>query len=279
MRITRAAPALLLATTACAPALTPRQELTWDAYKACISEGSTTTLDQIAPNGVWHISGREGQVFRVHNCMIRYWQQAAQDGRVPALPPALKVTNPASSAPATGFIAELPAWVKGDEWKFRSESSAGKSTFVWTFDREESIDGIPHYVIKSGKREIFYRKTDLALSRETLEGTVVIQHTPHRVKYVWPLTKGATWEQTYRTERPVDRRTSDHVDVATVEAEETITVPAGTFRTLKIAYRAKGTSAISYEEWYSPEARMWVRVREQRQAGPRIRELTAYTKR
>jgi hypothetical protein len=89
--------------------------------------------------------------------------------------------------------------------------------------------------------------------------------TPPRVGYVWPLSAGLSWEQTYRLERPVDKKTFDRVDAATVEAEEAT-----------IAYRFKSTGAISYEEWYAPDVRMWVRDREPLEAGPRVRELTTY---
>jgi hypothetical protein len=71
-----------------------------------------------------------------------------------------------------------------------------------------------------------------------VNGAVVVLWTPPRVGYVWPLSAGLSWEQTYRLERPVDKKTFDRVDAATVEAEEAT-----------IAYRFKSTGAISYEAW------------------------------
>lgn len=236
---------VLLAATACASGLTPRQELTWDAYKACQAEGPSTNLEGVSPDGGWRVIGREGEVFKVHRCMQAYWRRAAGDGRVPPLPPSLEVTKRAATSAVS---VPLPIWAKGDEWAFRSESPTGNATFVWIVDREESVDGVPHYVIKSGRREIFYRKSDLATSQETVNRAVVVRNRPPRIRYVWPLAVGASWEQTYRQERPVDRQTSDLIDVTTVEAEETLTVPAGTFRTIKIVRRRKATGAIAYEE-------------------------------
>ncbi len=55
-----------------------------------------------------------------------------------------------------------PVWTLGDEWTYRWESPRGKGTYVWSVDREEIVDGIEHYVIRSGQREIYYRKSDLA---------------------------------------------------------------------------------------------------------------------
>jgi hypothetical protein len=54
--------------------------------------------------------------------------------------------------------------------------------------------------------------------------------------------------------------------VVTVESEEPVAVPAGTFRALKLVYRHKTTGAIYYEEWYAPEVGMLVRGHERRSA-------------
>jgi hypothetical protein len=69
---------------ACAGQLTPWQELTWDAYKACQSEGPSTRLDRVRENGSWYIEGREGEVFKVHNCMLQYRAEALKAGRMKA---------------------------------------------------------------------------------------------------------------------------------------------------------------------------------------------------
>ncbi|HJY82307.1 MAG TPA: hypothetical protein VKK81_14650 [Candidatus Binatia bacterium] len=147
---------------------------------------------------------------------------------------------------------------------------------MWSVDREEAIDGVSHYVIKTGTREIFYRKADGALSRETVDGVTVLKHTPSRLLYAWPMRVGETWEQTILEERPKDRQTSERIDTVTVEAEELVIVPAGTFRTFKIVCRNKKTGALRYEQWYSPEAAQWVKIRENLDSGLRVRELIAF---
>ena len=141
---------------------------------------------------------------------------------------------------------------------------------------EVGVDGIPHYVIKTGTREIFYRKSDLASSRETVDGVIVMKHTPSRLHYVWPMHVGQTWDQTTLEERPVARQTTERVDTVSVEAEETVTVPAGTFKALKLVYRNKKTNAIRYEAWYSPELKQVVKLRENLGSGLRVRELIAF---
>jgi len=77
---------------ACAPVLSPRQELTWDAYKECQVAGISARLDRIQADGGWDLTGREGDIYRVDRCMLEYWQRASREGRVPTLPASHTVT-------------------------------------------------------------------------------------------------------------------------------------------------------------------------------------------
>jgi hypothetical protein len=192
---------------------------------------------------------------------------------------ALAAEKRASISTATTVAAigvPVPVWKRGDEWTFCWGSPTGKGSYVWSVDREEMVEGVSHYVIKQGTREIFDRTADFAYTRETVNGAVVRQHTPSRIRYVWPLEVGKTWEQAFREDRPVDRRTDEREDVASVEAEETVTVRAGTFQTLKIVYRNKLTGAIRYEEWYAPEVKVPVQIRERLDSGLQVRDLIAH---
>jgi hypothetical protein len=136
-----------------------------------------------------------------------------------------------------------PTWNVG-EWALRYESPVANGTYVWSVSREEALDGVPHYVLKTGTREIFFRKTDLAFTDERVDGKAVILSRPSRLRYVWPLVVGKTWDQAYRDERPVDRQTTDREDAVTIEGEEKISVPAGTFTTFKLVHRNKRTGSI-----------------------------------
>src|SRR5262249_1322529 len=161
-------------------------------------------------------------------------------------------------SPSPNGSVEVPVWKRGYEWAFRYESPTGSGTYVWSVDREEVIDAVPQYVIKTGTREIFYRKSDFAITHETVDGAVVYRSTPPRLRHVWPMNVGQTWDQTMLEERPVSRQTNDRVDTVTVEAEEAVTVPAGTFKTLKVVCRNKKTGATRYEAWYSLELKQVV---------------------
>jgi len=200
------------------------------------------------------------------------WARAR--GRQVTQAPAVSPTGSAVGS-SLGPIT-VPAWKVGDEWQFAYKSPTDSGTYVWSVNRVESLDGVGHYVIRTSTREILYRVSDLAPSLERVDGVVVLRDTPPRMAYSWPLEVGKTWEQSNRQERPVDRTTLDRNSVWTVEAEETITVLAGTFQTARISWRNKNTGALLYEMWYAPEVKQWVKIREVLSNGQRERELMSY---
>lgn len=168
-----------------------------------------------------------------------------------------------------------PVWHVGDQWAFRWQSVDGEGNYTWTVDRLETIDGVEHYVIRSGPREIYFRATDLATSLETLSGRVERRNLPPRVGFSWPLSTGAMWRQRYLEEgdglTPAERA----IDWA-VEGEEYVTVQGGAFRALRIVARFHPTPELVYEMWYAPAVKQWVRLKEYFPAGVRSRELTDF---
>ena len=136
---------------------TPQQDRTYAAWAKCQAAGhdarGSVKLDRVEPDGrpqFWMTGDGMAGWQEVRQCM------AEQMVKIP-LPPSLKVSS-ASTQMAGLVVPEPPAWVKGDEWEFRSESPTGRSTFKWTVDRLVVMDGVAHYVIKTGSREIFYRE-------------------------------------------------------------------------------------------------------------------------
>ena len=190
---------------------------------------------------------------------------------------------PVTADDSTGTVAAAPSgpvtapvWQVGNEWKYSYKGPSDSGTYVWSVNRIESVDGSPHYVIKSGAREILFRVSDLAFSLERINGVVVSRESPSRLSYVWPLTVGKTWEQSTVREGPVDRQTVTRDSLYTVVAEETITVPAGTFRTFKIVWRHKHTRALINELWYAPDVKQLVKIRESLWNGIGERELLGF---
>jgi hypothetical protein len=189
---------------------------------------------------------------------------ASSSGPPGAVPPSL----PGALGPTAA-----PVWKVGDEWQYAYTGVSGSGTYFWSVDRIQMLDGVEHYVIKGGTREIFYRVSDLAHTLERVRGVIVVRETPSRTSYSWPLVIGKNWEQNYRREAPVDRQTSDEAARWAVESEETVTVPAGTFHTLKITWRNRNTNALIVEMWYAPAVKQFVKERAVLSGGIREREL------
>jgi hypothetical protein len=148
-------------------------------------------------------------------------------------------------------------------------------------DRIEAFDAQPHYVVRTGTREIFFRVVDLAISVETVNRQVVRQVSPASTGgwAGFPLTAGKSWEMKYHEERPVDRQSEDIQRSCTAESEETVTVPAGIFNTIRISCKNLRNGAWTVNLWYSPEVGHIVRDETAVTGGRRVRELISYRRR
>jgi IrrE N-terminal-like domain len=172
-----------------------------------------------------------------------------------------------SSSPSAAAPIIVPAWKPGDQWTFWSDSPRGSTTFVWSVDREEVVDGTAYYVITAGPtrqepaREFFYQTTDLAWRMLKVNGALQSSAEPPQLRYVWPLTVGGAWEQTVvvTTVRQGTSSTETNARACRVTGEETVTVAGGIYRTIKTVCRDKTTNDVVYEMWYAPEAKHWVK--------------------
>lgn len=264
---------------------TPQQAYVWEMGRICDSRSNTWFLDKVEADGSYTIRGATNSVggpnlpyfqcmneqFKAHPFFdwARSQKRAVEQPVVPAGSGPLDTLQP--SPPVT-----VPVWKVGDQWQFAYKSPSGSGTYVWMVDRLAALDGVPHYVIRSSIREIFLRVSDLASSLARDNGVVVSRETPSRLDYDWPLTVGKSWAQSYRFERPVAQQTADRSRVWTVDAEETVTVVAGTFRAFRISRRNTSTSSLIREVWFAPEAKQSVKARDLLSTGVREEELIAY---
>jgi hypothetical protein len=170
------------------------------------------------------------------------------------------------------------AWRVGDEWRFRWESPRGKGTYAWVVARESTVNGLPSYIVKSGSREIVFAKGEAKLGwqEERVKGVVVERASPPSFYFVWPLEVGKTWEYAYNWENITDRQTAELVRRCTVEAIESITVPAGTFDSFRVVCRNKGGQR-QFTYWYSDIIKMYVKQLSFLAYGVQTRELVSYT--
>lgn len=288
---------IVLTITACVTFQnTPMQTYTWAMVDLC-NHFPTIQVERVEADGRywyrWISSPGESGPF--NDCMKKASQehpyldwiktqkptapQTATKASSPGPLTALQGTAVASTVTPTSSNAApapLPVWKPKDEWQYAYKGPTGSGTYVWAVDRIETLSGVQHYVIRTGSREIFLRTTDIATSLERVEGVVVRQMTPPRTDFSWPLAVGKSWELSYKNDEPANRQTFDRVGVWTVEAEETVTVPAGTFQTLKLTSKNKVTGAIIYEQWYAPDVKQWVKIRENLTNGVREREMLSF---
>src|SRR5215475_11809800 len=130
---------------------TVAQDLAWERWQKC-NHFRGITLKDIKPDGqiwVWRADGGEITAWRECDAAVRAEQAKGVRSTIPSSAVAV------ASTPPTNSMSVAPIWRPGDEWAFRYESPTGSGTYVWSVDREEVLDGVPQYVIKTGTREIF----------------------------------------------------------------------------------------------------------------------------
>jgi hypothetical protein len=182
----------------------------------------------------------------------------------------------AKRLPGAAGTAQVASWRPGMEWAFWWKGPDGEGAYVWAVDRETDLEGTECYVLRTGNREIFARKSDLALVGETLGGQLEMLWTPPRSGFVWPLTIGRAWEENVLELNLKDGTRRRHTFVGSVEGEEMVSVPAATVRAIKVVVRVKDTATPLVEAWYAPELAQVVLLREHLSSGLRQRELFAY---
>lgn len=263
----------LLASGCASGGNTLAQDLAWERWNKC-NDGSMRLLRIESDGNVWAQATTDGggPLPRWQACMRE--AAALQGKQTVSRPPEPVVTASPLATRATGTT--IPQWKPGDEWAYRWESPQGSGTFVWSMDREETVDGVAYYVVKSGNtRELYYRKNDFAFYMDKVNGQVETRHSPPTAFFAWPLVPGAKMEVRYTRERPLERQTEAMVLTCETGPVEAVTVQAGTFDVVKVACRNSRTSTPNFEWWLSPAIKHHVRERTHFSYGVRERELIA----
>jgi hypothetical protein len=171
---------------------------------------------------------------------------------------------------------ERRAWSIGDEWSYRWESPAGKGTTVWTVIRFEAVEGVDSVVVRSGRREIFYRRSDGAHVLDKVDGGVVLRNVLPAAVIAFPLRAGRPWVLDFRRERPEARQSEDVLMDCHADLPAPVTVPAGTFSASHVTCVRRRTGATAFEVWYSPEVGNNVKEQGAVSSGMLVRELTGF---
>ena len=277
---------------------TPQQDYVWEKGRVCDRQVAFWKLERVEADGRWWIRGATNGPpgrYDYFACMqeefsrdpYQEWltRSASSTVATTAAPPREgRASVPAATQTPVSFGRAVvskeqlakPAWAIGDEWSYRWESPRGQGTFVWAVDRFEVAEGIESAVIKSGEREIFYRLEDGAIHLEKVGGVLDVRDTPPFVMISWPLEVGKAWTPAYTRDAVQARQTSEIRLACRVADQESVTVPAGTFRTFHIICLNQRSGAMSFELWYAPDVGNMVKERTSFSYGVRERQLLEF---
>jgi hypothetical protein len=175
--------------------------------------------------------------------------------------------------PATMQASRLaPVWKRGFEWHYRWSDPRGTGTYIRAVAAEDTLEGLPVYVVRTGSRRIYWSKAELAWLMEQVDGKVESQAVPPYQRFAWPMEPGKTWVARYQWAHPGEAKTEDRVRRHRVAALESVQVPAGNFQALRVVVTDSSGKKVS-EYWYAPEARWLVKERSYLAQGVREREL------
>jgi len=216
------------------------------------------------------------------------WQQLTRTAHFVATRHPVSTSNPAIPAPAASMDSlprrgdrdsagrqlpwSLPVWKPGFQWHYRWSDPRGSGTYIRAVTGEEIVDGVPGYVMRTGNRNIYWSKTDLAWLMEQVNGEVESQAVPAYRKFVWPLEPGKTWIARYYWAHPGEGKTEERTRRHRVAGLESVQVPAGVYQALRVVVMDSAGKKVS-EYWYAPEARWLVKERLYIPGGVRDREL------
>jgi opacity protein-like surface antigen len=187
----------------------------------------------------------------------------------------------AALAAASAQAADLVPLKPGTTYTMKRTGADGASTeVVSTVGKDQSYGGTDFTVVQiSTGLSVWLRKDTRALAYVMRGDKTIEQYGPDWGDWKWPLAVGASWNSTYSavlSEANVNARGAQAT--WTVAAEETVEVPAGRFKTLRIERNPGNLGNHLVTRWYAPEIGLVVKVVDARtnQPGRIVQELVSY---
>ncbi|MDB5764797.1 MAG: hypothetical protein JWQ21_3792 [Herminiimonas sp.] len=185
---------------------------------------------------------------------------------------AFAISSVAGAAQAQSIEAPIPT--QGDSWQFQTIN-------LWTSNlisrtSKKTIGASGEYVRSyfdtqsiGQNGEIMKPEVSEGTARADLNQVVMYRgEKQERTWYKWPLVQGKKWSHQIKEELPpIAGATQTRTITSTVNAEvigwETLEVPAGKFKTMKIVYKTSwvmdspsATGVGMSTSWYSPDAKI-----------------------
>jgi len=164
----------------------------------------------------------------------------------------------------------------GSEWSYvRRDSGSfgnGVSHVSWKSLPLQTWQGRSHYAHEGPEGTILIDPNSAGFAAQMKDGKPLVSWDPP-LGYHYPMWVGESWSIPYKVTNYGTNQARDMRAWYTVEAQETVNVPAGTFRTYRILY---STETVWGYLWWSPELGVTVKARLERiasdPAGPGTRE-------
>lgn len=164
----------------------------------------------------------------------------------------------------------------GSEWSYVRRDSgsygSGVSHVGWKSLPMQNWQGRSHFAYEGPESTTLIEPTTGSWAAQVKDGKPVVSWDP-ALGFHWPMWVGETWSTPYKVTNHATNRTTEMRAWFTVEAQESVNVPAGTFRTFRVLYSAPTLWGVI---WWSPDLGITVKSRFERiaedPAGAGVRE-------
>lgn len=166
-----------------------------------------------------------------------------------------EVPPPAPPSPLPITVEAPPEWRPGDRWVYQWTSGAEKGTqTIEVHEINREINTVRYHVVRIGNIDHYYTPA-LHWAASVRNARVEARMVPPQPWFVWPLEVGRRW--THQGVYEDQHGTTPYNDAFAVVAAETVEVPAGRFRALKVVRETTRRESDQY--WYAPEVRWYVK--------------------
>lgn len=152
-----------------------------------------------------------------------------------------------------------PQWRVGYEWVYEERVPATKRTLRKRLIKEDSVFGLPVFVVRVDNEEELYVRDTLGLVATKKDGKINTQRDRPNEFFAWPLGVTQEWRNTYTIKDLETKQVGIIRRLMVVPRIEEVKVSAGTFKAAKIEAYDDETGRLDAEYWYSPTAKWFVR--------------------
>jgi len=156
---------------------------------------------------------------------------------------------------AKGFTISKPEWRSGDSWNVHYRDALNERGIS---EPSKRLDGTDCFIVETTSDTRYFAKEDLNWVTFEHNGRITNRAFPSTWWFMWPLELGKKWVTHLQFMMFGDIIEYDEIVEVDLEMDA-VTVPAGTFRAIKIN-KGYSISENHVEAWYCPEIKNFVKV-------------------